>query len=307
MNSGAQTLGQTNALAIQVTGLAVPSSSSIYHAWIIDQQSERVLPLGALVPHGHTYSLSYQRIGAAGNAAGTNLLALGTLLEITLEQGNAVLPTGKVVMSGVFPPKAFVHVGHLLVSFPTTPERVALMVGAVTDTELLETEAEALKTAAAGHDVAAIQCEAQSILDIIEGSDGPQYQPLAGICGSQRSADAGDGFGLLGTVSSSYYELTGYLTTASNHAALAATQPDATPNLRSHAHNLEVIIGNIEKWVTTIQQNAITLQKTPLSQAAIQAIVTLAGEALNGAGQGGIATAFSEAQQMATLTLVSRS
>jgi hypothetical protein len=70
---------------------------------------------------------------------------------------------------------------------------------------------------------------------------------------------------------------------------------------------VEVIIGNIEKWVTTIQQNAITLQKTPLSQAAIQAIVTLAGEALNGVGQGGIVTAFSEAQQMATLTLVSKS
>jgi serine/threonine protein kinase len=319
MDSSAQALGQTNAMEIQITGLALPSSGGAYHAWMINQQSERVLALGALVPHGHNYSLSYQSLGAAGGDTGTNLLTLGDLLEITLEQGNAVLPTGKVVMSGIFPPMAFVHVGHLLVSYPTTPGQIGLLVGAETDTILLETQAEALQTAANGHDVAAIQCEVQSILDIIQGSKGPQYQPLPSSCSLQQSVAAGDGFGLLGTSSPTYNTLTGYLSSASAHAALAATQPDATPNLRLHAHNVEVTIAKVVGWVTTIQQNAIVLEKTPLSQPAIQAIVTLAGEALRGApqsgtqqispstGEGGILTAFSEGQQMATLTLVSKS
>jgi serine/threonine protein kinase len=319
MDSSAQALGQTNALEIQVTGLALPSSGGAYHAWMIDQQSERVLALGALVPHGHDYSLSYQSIGAAGGDTGTNLLTLGDLLEITLEQGNALLPTGKVVMSGIFPPMAFVHVGHLLVSYPTTPGKIGLLVGAEIDTVLLETQAEALQTAAAGHDVAAIQCEVQSILDIIQGSKGPQYQPLPSSCSLQHSATAGDGFGLLGTNSPTYNTLTGYLSSASEHAALAATQPDATPNLRLYAHSVEVTISTVVGWVTTIQQNAIVLEKTPQYQPAIQAIVTLAGEALHGVqqsgrqqtspatGEGGIRSAFSEGQQMATLKLVSKS
>jgi hypothetical protein len=319
MDSSAQALGQTNALEIQISGLALPSSGSTYHAWMIDQRSERVLALGTLVPHGQDYSLSYQSIGASGDQAGTNLLTLGDQLEITLEQGNPTLPTGKVVMSGIFPPQSFVHVGHVLVSYPTTPGKIGLLVGAEIDTELLETQAVALQTAASGHNVAAIQCEVQSILDIIQGSKGPQYQPLPGSCSLQHSATTGDGFGLLGTTSATYNTLTGYLSSASEHAALAATQPDATPNLRAHARNVEVTLANVVGWVTTIQQNAIVLEKTPLSQPATQAIVTLAGQALHGvdrngdqqispvAGEGGIVTAFSEAQQMATLKLVSNS
>jgi hypothetical protein len=319
MDSGAQALGQTNALEIQVTGLASPAGGSAYHAWMIDQQNERVLALGTLTPHGQAYSLSYQSIGATGEDAGTNLLTLGTQMEITLEQGNAILPTGKVVLSGEFPPRAFVHVGHLLVSYPTTPDKTALLVGAESQTELLETQASALQAAAAGHNVPEIQCAVQSILDIIQGSAGPQYQPLAGSCSSQHGGATGDGFGLLGTLSPTYHTLTGYLTSASEHASLAATQPDATSNLRVHAHNVEVSISNVEGWVTTILQNALLLEKTPLSQpAAVQTIVTLAGEALHGvdrngdhqiapiAGEGGITTAFSEGQQMATLKLVNK-
>jgi hypothetical protein len=192
-------------------------------------------------------------------------------------------------------------------------------VGAEADTVLLETQAEALQTAATGRDVGAIECEVQSILDIIQGSKGPQYQPLPSSCSLQHSATTGDGFGLLGTNSPTYHTLTGYLSSASEHAALAATQPDATPNLRLHAHNVDVTITKIVGLVTTIQQNAIVLEKTPLSQPAIQAITTLAAEALHGVpqsgtqqispatGGGGILTAFSEGQQMATLKLVSKS
>ncbi|MGO8948399.1 MAG: protein kinase domain-containing protein [Ktedonobacterales bacterium] len=315
MDSSAQAIGQTNALTIQVSGLSVPPSGSAYHAWMINEQTERVLALGTLVQHGQTYSLSYQSLGTP-DEPGTNLLTLGTRLEITLEQGNAILPTGNAVMSGTFPPQSFVHVGHLLVSYPTTPDKVGLLVGAETETQLLLAQADALKTAGAQNNVTAIQCEAQSIIDILQGSGGPQYHPLAGTCTLQHIGAVGDGFGLLGTESPTYHTLTGYLSSAAEHAAYAAAEPDATANLRTHAHNVDVAIANVVGWVTTIEQDAIQLQKAPLDGAVIPAIATLAGEAWYGAdstgqtsaaaGEQGMVTAFSEGQQMATLALVSK-
>ena len=102
---------------------------------------------------------------------------------------------------------------------------------------------------------------------------------------------------------------------ASEHAALAATQPDATANLRTHAHLVEVAISNVEGWVATIQQDALLLQKTPLAQSISQQILTLANQSWHGidrngnhqidavSGEAGIATAFSEGQEMASLVV----
>ena len=311
MDSGAGALGQTNALSISVTSLPQPASGSAYHAWLIDNQTERVLRLGELTQHGTSYSLSYQSLGPPGGSPGTNLLTLGTLLEITLEHGNVLLPTGNIVLKGRFPPLSFVHVGHLLVSYPTTPDKIGLLVGAEVQTHLVEMQAQALQAAETSHNSVEIQCDAQSILDILQGQGGPQYQPLPGACQANHSGVVGDGFGLLGIESATYNTLTGYLSSASEHAALAATQPDATANLRAHAHDVEVILANVQKWVTSIEQDALIVVKTPISQSATQQIVSLAGEAWSGSGsngsapeQGGILAAFSQGQQMATLALV---
>ena len=149
MDSSAQTIGQTNALSIKIANLPVPPSGSAYYAWLVNRQTERVLALGTLNQNGQTYSLSYQSLGPTAAEPGINLLTLGTLLEITLEQGNVLLPTGKVVLSGTFPPESFVHVGHLLVSYPDAPGKIGLLVGAETQTQLLLAEAQALQAAAA--------------------------------------------------------------------------------------------------------------------------------------------------------------
>jgi hypothetical protein len=267
-----------------------------------------------LTNHGNqSYSLTY-----SGGGSRTNLLTVGNLLEITQEQGSVSLPSGRVVMSGMYPPQAFVHIGHLLIGFSTTPANIGLLVGATEQTLLLDTQAHALSNAAAQHDVTAVECEAQSILDIIQGKSGAQYQPISSACAALHEGEAGDGFGLLGTTSPTSYTSIGYLPDASEHAALAATQSDATANIRAHAHNVEVAIADVEGWVTSIQQDAMLLQKTPLAQSISQAIVALADEAWHGASGGGnqtnntaagvagMVTAYAQGQDMAALTLVSK-
>ena len=315
MDSGTNALGETNALSIQIHGLTAPASGYAYHAWLVNQHAEQVLALGTLSKNGNqSYSLSYSVVEDR-----TNLLGVGNQLEITLEQGNVTLPSGKVVMSGQFPAQAFVHIGHLLVAYPTTPANTGLLVGAVKQTTLLDTQAQALSKSAAQQDIAAVDCEAQSILDIIQGKSGPQYQPISSICTALYRGEAGDGFGLQGPIDPTSHTPTGYLPEASEHAALAATQPDATANIRTHAHNVEVAIADVQGWVTTIQQDALLLQKTPLAPSISQAILALADETWNGAGGSGnqtndiaagvsgMSTAYAQGQDMALLPLVSKS
>src|SRR5262249_53370436 len=88
LDSGSTALGETNALSIQISQLAIPKSGFTYYAWMVNQKSEQVFPLGTLTEHrNHTFSLTYPNSTTSGDRA-TNLLAIGNMLEITLERGN---------------------------------------------------------------------------------------------------------------------------------------------------------------------------------------------------------------------------
>ncbi len=81
-----------------------------------------------------------------------------------------------VVLLVKFPPQAFIHIGHLLLSFPTTPGKIGLLVGTLQQTKALNTQAIALNKASGAGQTALVQCLAQSIMDIAEGAHGTRYQ-----------------------------------------------------------------------------------------------------------------------------------
>ena len=102
--------GQTNALQITAEHLPSPAAGTEYDAWLIDTESENVLPLGALTHDGDKYTVQF---------AGTvNLVAAGNILEITQEQPGVSVPVGKVIARGAWPDKALVHLRHVLTAFP---------------------------------------------------------------------------------------------------------------------------------------------------------------------------------------------
>jgi len=292
--------GHTDSLSLNISGLAAPPAGSQYYAWFVNEQNEQITKLGPLSASGQNFSLNY-----AGN--GTNLLTLGNTLEITLEQGKPNAPTGKVVLAANFPPKAVVHIRHLLLAFPITPNHIGLLVGVLGQTQELNAQAQLLQNAIASHNAFTIQCVAQSMIDIIEGAQGHHYRPLSLGCFNQNVNIAGDGFGLLGP--------NGYHALASAHASLAATQSDSTPLIRTHAGHVEICITNIQGWVTTVDNDAIDLLAHPDHAFKVQEIVTLSdhayhGVALNGdeqilpvPGGGGAITAYLHGQLMATMTL----
>ena len=296
--------GHTGALDIVIHGLNVPASGSTYAAWLINNQTEQVTPLGTLTGTNSTYSLSYP----GGEDGSPNLLATGEKFEITLEQGTVKLPTGKVILVGQFPAESFVHIGHLLVSFPDSPGKIGVLVGTLEQTHLLNIQADVLQGLAPSHNSAAISCAAQSILDVIEGSHGTDYRPLGKACAAQNVTATGDGFGLLSKG--------GYVADSTEHATFAITQPDATSAMRLHAKLMAVALTNVKGWETTIEQDALQLLKNPTDMSKIQEIAALAEDAYFGVdangdgqiepvpGEAGALTAYQQGQLMATLTLV---
>ncbi len=290
--------GQTNALNITIHNLETPPAGYEYEAWIINDQSEEVTDLGRLIEKSQTWALTY-------SAASGNLLAIGDKIEVTQEQGVVKVPAGKVILAGTFPVKAFSHIQHILVSFPQTPGKIGFLTGVLGQTHLLNTQASVLQSVAISRNTTAIECVTQSMLDIIEGTHGTHYQPLAGTCNQQNVTVIGDGFGLLGKG--------GYLTDAEEHASLALSMPDATNAMRQHGALMDIALSNITTWVTTIEQEILHLHANPTDLASIQKITTLADDAYHGidvngdgqidpvVGEAGALSAYQQGQLMATL------
>lgn len=296
--------GQTDALKIAAENLSAPPAGSHYQAWMENTPNEQFLSLGTLQQNGQQFSLSF-------NDNNTNLIGFGDTIKITVEQSSVLAPTGNVVLTGTFPPKAFVHIRHLLFSFPTTPGKIGLLVGLLNQTQLLNEQAIILKNVASSGNQFAIQCAAQSIIDISEGQHGQNYKQLPGGCASQNITQVGDGFGLLGSGG-----IDSYIATASQHASLAASQIDSTANIKLHAGHVQIATANIQGWVTTIDQDALKLLANPGDTSHVLEIVTLSDHAyygvdINGDGQidpvpgeAGAITAYIHGQLMAALPLL---
>lgn len=291
--------GQTNELRITIQNLAAPPSGYQYEAWIINERTESITDLGKLTGKNATWSLT-------SNGAISDLLDLYDKLEITQEQGTVQAPRGTVILAGSHPMLAFSHIQHLLVTYPQTPGKVGFLTGLLQQSQLLNVQASVLQSISASRNATLIDCAAQSMLDIIEGTHGSHYQPLARTCMQQNITEAGDGYGLTGK---------GYIAGAEEHASLALSQSDATSIMRQHADLMDVSLTNIGQWLATIEQDLLSLQAHSGNLITIPQITTLTdnvfhGVDINGDGQidpilgeAGAITAFQQGELMASLTL----
>ena len=295
--------GHSNGLRITVAGLTAPPAGMQYQAWMIDAANERILALGMLLASGHSYTLTYQ------NADPTiNLLGAGNQIEITQEHGQSQTPLGKELLTGFFPPKTFVHIQHLMLTFPTTPGKIGLLVGLAGQTTLLSAQAHQLQ-ADHNQNPTLTQCLILNMLTIIEGSQSVHAQSLSTLC-QQNAMVGGDGFGLLPPNLAQGYLGSWYLAVASDHATLTLQQPDVTAPIRTHAQRIIITLNTIKGEATTLDADLLTLLKNPTDTTQIATVVTLA-DAMNGGAtpnttdpaQAGAQFAYAEGQLMADLPL----
>lgn len=292
--------GHTDAVKLAISGLLAPPSGDQYTAWLVNSSSKQTFKLGTLTSQGQTYSLNY-----SGN--GTNLIAEGDTIEITLEHGAVSAPTGKTLLSAAFPPQAYTYIRHLLASYSATPQQIGLLVGLYEQAQALNSAARQLPTLAAQHNTQAVQCAAQNLLDIIEGKTGAHYQPLASVCASLAISSMGDGFGLLGN--------NGYVALSQSQVSLAANTSDATINIKVHERHVSYALQDMHDWLTTLDADALRLLNNPGATTGIPDIVTLANHDLYGVdlnhdgsidyvpGEAGATIAYIHGQYMAALVL----
>jgi hypothetical protein len=297
--------GATDALKITATGLANPPDGSAYDAWLVDTTNEQILPLGSFSKSDPTtFALSY---ASTGSQSQVNLIGAGNKIEVTQEQGNVTAPAGKVVLSAIFPPQAFVHIRHLLFKFPTTPGNIGLLSGLVNQAQKVSALSQLLQHNASN--TASVKCIAQEMINISEGRNGTHFSPLATYCASLGVDNTvlGDGFGILGN---------GYITVATAHAALAASQSDATDTIKQRAKDVAASTDSVKAVITKINDEALELLTNPTAAAGqASEIVSLSDHAYRGfdqngdgkispvVGEAGALTAYTSGQLMATLTL----
>ncbi|HEY4388673.1 MAG TPA: hypothetical protein VGN34_29840, partial [Ktedonobacteraceae bacterium] len=297
--------GTTDTVKITASNLSKPPSGSQYNAWLVDDANERITLLGVLQSQGKDFTLSYT------NSHHLNLLSLGTELRITQEKQGTTTITGNTVLTASMPVGAFTHIKHLLFSYDTTPHKVGLLVGLHEQASLLFAQANSLQVASNQHNTVAVQCYAQSILDIVEGSNGPHYQPLSFACTSANIAGTGDGFGLLDLSGAG----NGYVALAKAHAGFAAQAPDSTSTIKTHSQHVQICMDNVQGWLKDIDSDASSILANNGVDTQAKEIAQRAGYTLNGVdlnndesidpvpGEGGATTGYFHAQLMAQLRL----
>ncbi|HEY7417101.1 MAG TPA: zinc ribbon domain-containing protein [Ktedonobacteraceae bacterium] len=293
---------QTDRVSINVQGLKTLSAGSRYDVWLIDEAAEHTQSLGSLNASGSNFTLTFTQPGG-------NLFGEGNEITVTQEMSNVLSSTNKPLLTARFPPLAFVHIKHLLYHYDGAPGGTALLVGLQEQTSLVNQQAQFLQEAYGENDNATVvHCEAQNIVNLLEGNQGQHFQQLPDTCQLTNITAPGDGFGLLGQNS-------GYIGAAAAHASLAATAPDATTTVKTHATKVENALNNIKGWLTTVDNDALKILSHPDENTGVQEIVTLSSYALKGMnvnnsnladpapGDAGVATALLQGRLMANLAL----
>ncbi|MBK9710855.1 MAG: cupredoxin domain-containing protein [Kouleothrix sp.] len=287
-------------VVVAASGLPALPAGQVYAAWLGGK--DQSLPLGALSASGDPATLTY----VAPNS--DNLL--GTFDQVYVTQAaeaDATSNNKTVVLSGGLPPKALVHIRHVLFSIGNTPNKIGFALGLRQEIDEVQRHAQFLKDAFDAGDFRLVKVHAEHIANIIEGSEAHD------INGDGKVQNPGDGFGLLPNG-----QQDGYIKGMVDHAKLAADAPDATDAIKLHAGHVQIAGENTRVRVTDIHDRADKIgaaggiadtQQDVLKILAL-AQQTIQGVDLNGdeqvgpvPGEGGVLTAYQHSQLMAGIPL----
>jgi hypothetical protein len=294
-------------VSITLSTLSAPPAGQGRVAWLVNSTTGASLNLGRVTPNAQgAWTQTYTDTQQA------NLLASydGFLVTNEALDTTPFAPSSDIVLRGQLPVQALVHIAHLLVSYPDTPNQVALEVGLRAQVDALITHAQQLSTAQATSNLANVKREAEAIANLIAGAKAPGFGDLDKDGLIQT---AGDGFGLLQNSPQD-----GYLLGVKDHAELSAAAADATDNVKQHASGVAITTDNVQVWATQILDKAraiISADNPTVTRPLVADILGLAtyieqGQAIGTdgnirpvKGSGGAITSYQEALGMAAIPI----
>lgn len=299
---------------ISLANLPPPKDGTHYDIWFLSQGGETRFKAGSVKSND-----SAQMQLAYVDKNQENLLSLFDQIEITIEADNDSNPdesSGNIAASSIFPPFALVHVRHLLVSFPSAPEQIALIQGLWGAVDDVDNNTRALQEAFNNGDEELTRKKIEEIINEIAGNaNKDQYRDWNK---DGTIDDIGDGFGLLQNGEPGYTDQ-GYISQTESHATYAAQSTDATENIQTHSIQVALCLENIKGWSEQLLQKALQLQEMPFGadmQPLIEEMALLANQITLGtdsngngiiepiAGEGGATTAYEHVYYMADMPLL---
>jgi plastocyanin len=297
---------RNDSLRLSAEDLPVLSANGnqAYAAWLSGKDGSLFLGmLGA--SSGGTQGLTF----AAPDQA--NLLASYDRVSVAAVAPSATAqPSTSPVLAGELPANALVHIRHVLVGIPATPNGIGFGLGLRQETEEMLRHAQFLRDALDENNLANEKLHAEHLVNLIEGSKGDDYGDLNG---NGRVDNPGDGFGVLQNGMQD-----GYVKGAADHARLAATAADATEDIKVHAGHVQIAAENTRVRTTEIRNRALNLlevRSVADSRADVQKVLALARQTIEGVdlngdelvapvpGEGGVMVGYQHAQLMAGVPL----
>ncbi len=251
-------------VTILLNNPALPSEGEQYEAWLKSSQSGIIRNIGVIrFNAANVGQLEFTDVNSQ------NLLGSFDQIMITREQSGTPItqPSDDVVFSSIFPTEALTPARHVLVTYPETPNQLALMQGLYyysgsfinfsINGNPLDTNYVGLVDAYKNNDEASFRKRTEEIINLIVGDLSDQYQDYDqdGVIDSND----GDGFGSLPNGNRP-----GYLQATAIQTKNIADAADSTPNMRLYSENIQVCIQNMDEWTGQLLPLALNLKEMPM-------------------------------------------
>ena len=285
----------SDAVTYTMSGLAAPSEGKAYVGWLVSDDNALKLSTGAMTP-GADGTVTHVFDHESPGYTGVNLIGTYSKIVVTEEDSQARFdtPLGPSLFSHEVPLGAMAHIRHLLTHWPEGTDK-----GILTNLKEQLTIAHFHATlASTSQGLGGVRQHAEHVINIIEGSRGPNYGDLNE---DGRTENPGDDIGVLGHAADR------------KHGGFALGQAPEDGVIATHAALVESHGKDAAELATRARDKALeVLAAEDVAEAknllgpGEGTVIDLLDGALNGttgAGDGGAARAYTEAQLMASFPL----
>jgi hypothetical protein len=200
----------SDSLVIAFTGVPAPAAGTAFEGWLVKPNGDKISVGIPAVDGGGAIGQTFM------SASGENLAAYSSF-RITSEPVPDPDPAtpGSLLYAETIASGVFLHIGHLLVSWPSNPDGKGIAVGLREQAGVAATHALLAQNSTT---LASKQLHSHHVINIIEGTGGANYDGSFG--------DPGDGFGVINYALDTIKHA-GFIKTAAPDDAVVVAAADA--------------------------------------------------------------------------------